>query len=43
LEIILEYVDQVYAMSGGRIIAEGRDKEILENPEVVEVYHGAES
>ncbi len=36
LEIILEYVDQVYVMSGGRIIAEGRDKEILENPEVVE-------
>jgi ABC-type branched-subunit amino acid transport system ATPase component len=30
-------------MSGGRIIAEGRDKEILENPEVVEMYLGAES
>jgi branched-chain amino acid transport system ATP-binding protein len=42
LDIVLEYVDRVYVMAGGRIIAEGKGKEILENPEVVEVYLGAQ-
>ena len=42
LDIVLDYVDWVYVMSNGRIIAEGRGAEILENPEVVEVYLGAE-
>lgn len=43
LDIILEYADHVYVMAGGRIVAEGRSKEILENPEVIEVYLGAQS
>jgi branched-chain amino acid transport system ATP-binding protein len=40
LDIILEYVDRVYVMAGGRVVAEGRSKEVLENPEVVEAYLG---
>jgi len=43
LDLILEYVNMVYVMAGGRIIAEGSPKEILENPEVVEAYLGAQS
>ena len=43
LDIVLEYADQGYVMAGGRIVAEGRSKEILENPEVIEVYLGAQS
>jgi branched-chain amino acid transport system ATP-binding protein len=42
LDIVLDYVDWVYVMSNGRIVAEGRGAEILENPEVVEVYLGAQ-
>lgn len=42
LDIVLEYVDRVYVMANGRIVAEGKGKEILENPEVVEVYLGAQ-
>jgi branched-chain amino acid transport system ATP-binding protein len=42
LDIVLDYVDWVYVMSNGRIIAEGRGAEILSNPEVVEVYLGAQ-
>jgi branched-chain amino acid transport system ATP-binding protein len=42
LDIILDYVDWVYVMSNGRIAAQGRGAEILENPEVVEVYLGAQ-
>lgn len=42
LDIVLEYIDWVYVMAEGRIIAEGRGKEILENPQVVEVYLGAQ-
>ena len=43
LDIVLEYVDHIYVMAGGRIIAEGRSKEILEHPEVIEVYLGDQS
>ena len=43
LDLVLEYVDRVYVMAGGRIIAEGKGKEVLENPHVVEVYLGAQS
>lgn len=43
LDLVLEYVDRIYVMSGGKIIAEGRGKEVLENPQVVEVYLGAQS
>ncbi len=41
LDIVLEYVDKVYVMASGRIIAEGKGKEVIERPEVVEVYLGA--
>ncbi len=42
LDLVLEYVDRVYVMAGGRVIAEGKGKEVLENPHVVEVYLGAQ-
>jgi branched-chain amino acid transport system ATP-binding protein len=42
LDIVLEYVNWVYVMAGGKIIAEGRGKEIFENLQVVEVYLGAQ-
>ncbi|AEA46834.1 ABC transporter ATP-binding protein [Archaeoglobus veneficus] len=41
LDIILKYVDYIYVMANGKIIAEGREEEILKNPEVIEVYLGA--
>jgi len=41
LDIILKFVDYIYVMSSGRVIAEGKEREILNNPEVVEVYLGA--
>lgn len=40
LDIILEYADKVYVMGNGKVIAEG-GKEVIEKPEVVEVYMGA--
>lgn len=40
LDIILDYADRVYVMGNGRVIAEG-GKEVIEKPEVVEVYLGA--
>lgn len=40
LDIILDYADKVYVMGNGRVIAEG-GKEVIERPEVVEVYLGA--
>ncbi len=41
LDIILKYVDYVYVMAAGKLIAEGQEEEILNNPEVVEVYLSA--
>ncbi len=41
LDIVLEYADEVYAIAGGKILAKGKNKDILDNPEVVEVYLGA--
>lgn len=41
LDIVLRYVDYIYVMANGRIIAEGKEKEILSHPAVVEVYLGA--
>ena len=41
LDIILNYVDYVYVMANGQIIAEGLGDEILNNRKVVEVYLGA--
>lgn len=40
LDIILDYADKVYVMGSGKVIAEG-GKEVIEKPEVVEVYLGA--
>jgi|TARA_B100001971_G_C18257814_1_gene583759 branched-chain amino acid transport system ATP-binding protein len=42
LDIILEYVDSIYVLANGRIIAKGNGNEILENPKVIEVYLGAQ-
>ncbi len=41
LDIILKYVDYVYAMANGKVIAEGLGEEIVKNPKVIEVYLGA--
>ncbi len=41
LDVALEYADQVYVMANGRIVAEGKGAEVIENPEVIEVYLGA--
>jgi branched-chain amino acid transport system ATP-binding protein len=41
LDIVMRYVDYVYVMANGKTIAEGKPKDVLENPEVVEVYLGS--
>ncbi len=40
LDIALKYVDYVYAMASGKVIAEGSGEEVINNPQVVEVYIG---
>jgi len=40
LDIALKYVDLVYAMHRGRVIARGRPEEVVENPLVIESYLG---
>jgi branched-chain amino acid transport system ATP-binding protein len=40
LDIAIPYVDRVYAMHQGKIIAEGAPKEVLENVLVIESYLG---
>ena len=40
LDIVLKYVDYVYVMANGRIIAQGSEKDILSDKEVIEVYLG---
>jgi branched-chain amino acid transport system ATP-binding protein len=40
LDIALQYVDYVYAMSHGRVVAAGEPKEVMENPSVLESYIG---
>jgi len=40
LDIILKYVDYIYAMANGKVIAEGVEKDIINNPKVIEVYLG---
>ncbi len=41
LDIVLKYVDYIYVMASGKIIAEGKEEDILNNPAVIEVYLGA--
>jgi branched-chain amino acid transport system ATP-binding protein len=40
LDIVLKYVDYIYVMANGRIIAQGSERDILDNKEVIEVYLG---
>jgi branched-chain amino acid transport system ATP-binding protein len=40
LELVLPYVDHVYAMAGGKILSEGKPKKVLSNPVVIESYLG---
>ncbi len=40
LDILFDYVDYVYVMNRGRIVAEGTPKEVMENPVVIEIYLG---
>jgi len=40
LQLVLPYVDYVYAMSTGRIISEGNPKRVLSDPAVVDSYLG---
>jgi len=40
LELILPYVDHVYAMAAGRIVSEGIPEKVLNDPIVVESYLG---
>jgi len=40
LDIAMQYVDYVYAMARGRVIAEGRPEEVVSNPLVIDSYLG---
>jgi branched-chain amino acid transport system ATP-binding protein len=44
LDIVLNYIDHLYVMFNGQIIAEGRGEEeikkVLSDPKVVEIYIG---
>jgi len=40
LELVLPYVDHVYAMARGNIVSEGKPKKVLNDPVVVESYLG---
>ncbi|MEM3734374.1 MAG: ABC transporter ATP-binding protein [Nitrososphaerales archaeon] len=40
MEVILNYVDWVYAMHKGRVIASGPPAEIIQNKQVIDVYLG---
>lgn len=40
LDVALQYVNYVYAMHRGKIIAEGKPEEVLEDPEVSKAYLG---
>ena len=40
LDVALQYVNYVYAMHRGKVIAEGKPEEVLEDPEVTKAYLG---
>jgi len=40
LDVALQYVNYVYAMHRGKVIAEGKPEEVLEDPEVAKAYLG---
>lgn len=40
LELVLPYVEYAYAMANGKIVAEGKPKEVLNDPVVIESYLG---
>ncbi|MEB2837077.1 MAG: ABC transporter ATP-binding protein [Desulfurococcales archaeon] len=40
LDIAVEYADYAYAMAYGKVVAEGKPREVLENPKVIESYLG---
>lgn len=42
LDIALRYVDLVYAMSRGRVVAKGPPDEVVRNPAVIESYLGGQ-
>ncbi|RLE72142.1 MAG: ABC transporter ATP-binding protein [Thermoprotei archaeon] len=40
IDIVVPYADYAYCMDRGRVIAEGKPDEVVNNPKVVEVYIG---
>ena len=40
LELVLDYIDHVYAMARGRVVSEGDPDKVLEDPIVIESYLG---
>ncbi|MEM0503723.1 MAG: ABC transporter ATP-binding protein [Archaeoglobaceae archaeon] len=42
LDIVLKFVDYVYVMANGMVIAEGDAERVIRDPKVVEVYLGAQ-
>ncbi len=40
LDLVLPYVDYIYVMASGQVIAQGVEEEIMNNKEVIEVYLG---
>ncbi|HEC57659.1 MAG TPA: ABC transporter ATP-binding protein [Candidatus Syntrophoarchaeum butanivorans] len=41
LDLVVSYVDRVYVLADGKVIAEGSAGDVLKNPDVAEVYLGA--
>jgi len=40
LEILMEFVDYVYVLHNGKLLAEGKPDEVINNPKVIEAYIG---
>ena len=41
IELLMKYVDKVYVMHQGKLIAEGGPNDVMNNPDVVKVYLGS--